>query len=143
MIIWSRWGILVFVAVGLSVGMGFLLKALIAPDVETNSSVTNVLIGTGFLLGAAGLWAFCKYALPKLDKGEPMYVNQKLAEPIVDETGARITHRAVAVVNQETGEQVWSRPSSSFFFIPMRFFPYLLGAVGLLNIILGVVGAGS
>jgi len=84
MIIWSRWGILVFVFVGLSVGFGFILKAIIAPDVDTNGPTTNILIGTAFILiGGAGLWAFSKYVLPKMDKPTPAFIYEKLPEPVV------------------------------------------------------------
>ena len=140
MIIWSRWGILVFVFVGLSVGLGFGLKALIAPDADTNGPTTNVVIGVAFLIGAAGLWAFAKYVLPKMDKPTPAVIYEKLPEPVVNERGVKMTHRPVPVVNQETGEQVWNRPSSTFFFIPVRFWPYVLGAIGVFNVIVGIVG---
>jgi len=141
MIIWSRWGILVFVFVGLSVGFGFILKAIIAPDVDTNGPTTNILIGTAFILiGGAGLWAFAKYVLPKMDKPTPAFVYEKLPEPVVNENGVKMTHRPVPVVNQETGQQIWNRPSSTFFFIPVRFWPYPLAAIGVVNVIVGIVG---
>jgi len=139
MIIWSRWGILVFVFFGLSVGLGFSLKALGAPTAETNAPVTNTFLGAGFLLGAAALWAFTKYVMPKLDKAKPSFVYQPLAEPMINERGVKVTHRPVAVVNQETGEQIWTRPSSTFFFIPMRFWPYPIAAIGVVNVIIGFI----
>ncbi|MCU1446198.1 hypothetical protein [Cryobacterium sp.] len=129
---------LVIVSFGLSVGLGFALKALGAPAADSNAPVTNTFLGTGFLLGAAALWAFSKYLLPKLDKAKPSFVYQPLAEPVVNERGAKVTHRPVAVVNQETGQQIWARPSSTFFFIPMRFWPYPLAAIGVVNVVIGL-----
>ena len=139
MIIWSRWGIVVFVFVGLSVGLGFALQAALAPTLDSGSSAMSLWIGTGFLLGAAGLWAFAKYVLPRLDKPTAAFVYQPLPEPVVDENGVRTTHRAVAVVNQETGQQIWTRPSSTFFFVPVRFWPYVIGAIGVLNVVIGLI----
>ncbi|MGG7509810.1 hypothetical protein [Plantibacter sp. YIM 135249] len=138
MIIWSRWGILVFVFFGLSVGLGFALKALISPYSDNNSGGANVFIGTGFIIGAVALWAFAKFALPKLDKPQPALIYQPLPEPVVNERGVKMTHRPVPVVNQETGQQVWTRPRSTFFFIPMGFWPYVIAAVGVFNVIIGV-----
>lgn len=138
MIIWSRWGILVFVFFGLSVGLGFALQGLLAPSVGSNSPATNLFLGIGFLLGAAALWVFARHALPRLDKAKPSFVYRKLQEPAVNEHGVRMTHRPVAVVNQETGQQIWTRPTSTFFFIPVRFWPYPIAAIGLINIVIGL-----
>ena len=138
MIIWSRWGIVVFVFFGLSVGLGFALKALVAPSTGSNDPSTTAFIGTGFILGAAALWAFSRFALPRLDKASPSFVYQKLPEPVINDRGVRVTHRPVAVVNQETGQQIWNRPSSTFFFIPVRFWVYPIAALGLLTIIIGL-----
>ncbi|MEO7587471.1 MAG: hypothetical protein ABIS84_05530 [Arachnia sp.] len=139
MIVWTRWGILAFVAFGLSVGLGFTLKAIIAPDAETNAGIVSTCLGIGFLLGAAALWSFSTYALPRLDKPQPQYVHQPLPQPLVDPSGRTVTHRLVPVVNQETGQQVFSRPSSTLFFIPLRFWPYAVAAVGVINLVLGFI----
>ncbi|ANP74390.1 hypothetical protein [Cryobacterium arcticum] len=142
MIIWTRWGILVFVFFGLSVGLGFALKGVFAPAVGSNEPATNTFLGTGFVLGAAALWAFSKYVLPRLDKARPSFVYQQLPEPAINERGVKVTHRPVAVVNQETGQQIWTRPSSTFFFIPVRFWPYPIAAIGVVNLIIGIIGRG-
>jgi len=142
MIIWSRWGILVFVFFGLSVGLGFALKGVFAPGVDSNAPATNAFLGAGFVLGAAALWAFARYLLPRLDKARPSVVYQRLPEPALNERGVKVTHRPVAVVNQETGEQIWTRPSSTFFFIPMRFWPYPIAGIGIINLAIGVIGQG-
>lgn len=135
MIIWSRWGFLGFVFFGVSVGLGFMIKAIIAPDAEPSAGIVNTCLGVGFVLGAAGLWVFNTYALPKLDRPRPQFVWQELAQPIVEHNGSRRTHQAIPVVNQQTGEQVYSRPSSTLFFIPLRFWPFVIAAVGVGNIV--------
>ena len=140
MIIWSRWGIVVFASIGISVGLGFILKAIFTPNVSINEPSGNILIGTGFLLGAIGLWAFSKYALPKLDKPKAAIVYEKLPEPYVNERGVKMTQLPVAVVDPVTGEQVYNTPSSTFFYIPVRFWPYVVAAIGMFNIIVGIVG---
>jgi hypothetical protein len=140
MIIWSRWGIVVFASIGISVGLGFVLKAIFTPNVSINEPSGNILIGIGFLLGAIGLWAFSTYALPKLDKPKPSFVYEQLPEPYVNERGVKMTQLPVAVVNKETGEQVFTKPTSTFFYIPVRFWPYVVAAIGVFNIIVGIVG---
>lgn len=140
MIIWTRWGILVVVFGVLSLALGFGLKALLAPAVRSNSLGMSFFMGLAFLIGAAALWAFAKYVLPRMDKARPLWVTEKLPEPIVNEHGAKVTHRQVPVVNQETGQQVYAQPSSSLFFIPVRFWPYILGAFGVVNTVIGVIG---
>lgn len=138
MIIWSRWGIVVFVFFGLSVGLGFALKALLTPSTGSNEASTNLFLGTGFIVGAVALWAFARFALPRLDRASPSFVYQKLPEPVLNDRGVKVTHRPVAVVNQETGQQIWNRPSSTFFFIPVRFWAYPVAAIGVVNVIVGL-----
>jgi len=140
MIIWSRWGILVFVSIGVSVGLGFGLKALFDPGSPTDGALTNLFIGLGFIIGAGALWSFCTLALPKLDAPKPLVLTERLAEPVRTEGGATRTHRVVPMLHPETGEQVFSRPRSTFFFVPMRFWWILLAAIGLINIVIGVIG---
>ena len=134
MIIWTRWGIVAFLFAGLSVGLGFLVESIFAPGAPSGSKASVAFLGVGFVLGAAALWAFVRYAIPHLDKPQPQFVRHKLAQPLVDHNGAVVTHQTVPVVNQQTGEQVYSRPSSTLFFIPIRFWPYLMAAGGVLTI---------
>ncbi len=137
MIIWSRWGFIAFLAFGASLALGFAVETIVAPDAPPNAGILNICFGMGFLLGATGLWAFNIYALPRLDKPRPQFVHQKLAQPIVNQDGSSVTHQAVPVVNQQTGQQVYTRPSSSLFFIPMRFWPFVIAAVGVGSIVVG------
>lgn len=140
MIIWSRWGILVFVFFGLSVGLGFGLKELFSPDSPTDGALTNLFIGLGFAIGAGALWSFCTLALPRLDAPKPLVLTEPLPEPVRTESGATRTHRVVPMLHPETGEQLFSRPRSTFFFMPMRFWWILLAVIGLINIGIGVIG---
>lgn len=62
-----------------------------------------------------------------------MMVLQPLAEPVVVD-GVTMNSQPVPVLNQQTGEEIWTRPSSTFFFIPLKYWSYVIGAVGVLNI---------
>lgn len=139
MIIWTRWGIVVFVIFGLSVGVGFLLKAIAAPGLATNAPQTNVFLGVGFLLGAVGCWAFDRFALAKLDAPKPAVIQQQLTQPYVNEHGLTVKQETVPILHPQTGEQVFIRPRSTLFFIPVRFWAYPIAAIGVINIVIGVV----
>lgn len=95
-------------------------------------------LGIGFFLGAAALWVFAEFALPRLDKPRPQFIHHQLPQPVVDAQGNTFTHRSVPVVNQETGQQVFTQPSSTLFFIPLRFWPYVIATVGVINIVVGL-----
>lgn len=137
MIIWTRWGIIVFVIFGLSVGAGFLIKAIAAPGLDDSAPQTGVFVGIGFLLGAVGCWAFDRFALAKLDAPKPAVIWQQLAQPYVNEHGLTVKQEAVPVRHPQTGEQVYYRPRSSLFFIPVRFWPYPIAAIGIVAIVVG------
>jgi hypothetical protein len=137
MIIWTRWGIVVFLIFGLSVGAGFLIKAIVSPD--GGSAQSGVFVGIGFLLGAVACWAFGKFALAKLDAPRPVVVWQQLAQPYVNEHGITVKQEAVPVRHPQTGEQLYSRPSSTLFFIPVRFWAYVIAALGVVTIVVNVV----
>ncbi|MDO9062938.1 MAG: hypothetical protein Q7U41_00010, partial [Microbacterium sp.] len=51
--------------------------------------------------------------------------------------------RQVPAVNPETGQAVWVQPSSSLFFIPVRFLPYVMAAIGVIVLIVNAAGAAS
>lgn len=138
-ILWTRWGILAFVAFGLSVGLGFGLQAILASDAVPGAGIENICLGFGFFLGAMALWAFAKFALPRLDKPRPQFIHQQLQQPVVVAHGFTVTHRAISVVNQETGQQVFTQPSSNLFFVPLRFWPYVIATVGVINIVGGLM----
>ncbi len=139
MIVWQRWGILVFFAMGAGVGIGFLIKAVLGLGDVDDNALNGVCVGGGFIIGASLLLLFVNRALPKLDKAQPVVQWHKLETPETDEHGRPRTHRAVPVVNAETGEQVWSAPRSTFFFVPMRFWVFLLAGAGLVILVVNLV----
>ncbi|KQQ52981.1 hypothetical protein [Plantibacter sp. Leaf314] len=141
MIIWTRWGIVVFLIFGLSVGAGFLIKAVTVPNLDDSAPQTGVFVGIGFLLGAVACWAFGKYALAKLDAPRPVVVWQQLAQPYVNEHGLTVKQEAVPVLHPQTGEQLYSRPSSTLFFIPVRFWAFIIAAIGVVAIVVGFVSS--
>lgn len=131
-LIWQRWGILVVLFFGLGVGLGFLLKAIFGVQANSGSPV-GVFVGLGFLISAAILWLIVRATVGKvIDKPQPAVVWQQLAEPVVGEDGVKRTHRAVPVTDPDTGQQLWTQPKSTLFFIPVRFWPFILGGLGVL-----------
>lgn len=139
MIIWQRWGILAVLFAGAGVGLGFLLKTLLGVRAESGPSV-GVFIGVGFVLAAVGLWAFDRFVVDRhLDKAKPAYLLEPLPEPVVNERGVRQTHRQVPVLHPETGQQIWTQPRSTLFFIPFRFLPFVLGGLGLVLFVVNFV----
>ncbi|HEV7949850.1 MAG TPA: hypothetical protein VGP24_08805 [Glaciihabitans sp.] len=140
MIVWQRWGILVFIFFGLSVGLGFALKSVIAPTLDSNEPTMNLFMGTGFILGAVALWCFNAFALTRLDKPRLSVVHERVSEPVTNAQGHQEFFRAVPVLHPVTGEQMVIRPRSTFFFIPMVFWPYAIAALGIVVLIVGFVG---
>lgn len=137
-LIWSRWGLLVLAFIGLAVALGFALKEVLAPDLRASSSNTALYFGVGFLLAGAALWVFVTYVFPRIDPPQPMWVSEKLAEPIVNEQGATVTHKQVAIIDEKTGKQAHVQPTSSLFYIPIRFWPYVLAVIGVFALYVGI-----
>ena len=132
MIIWSRWGIVVLLFVGLGVGLGFLLANLTGM-VQPSGPVNGIFVGIGLSLAAVGLWVFVKFVVgTHIDKPKPAVMYEKLAEPVKDANGAVRTHRVIPIQHPETGQQVYTNPVSTFFFVPLKFWPFILGGIGLL-----------
>jgi hypothetical protein len=145
MIIWSRWGILALPFVGLGIGLGFLLKAVLLPGTPSSgpgtSSSNGVFVGIGLVLGAAALWAAVHFLVGKvIDKPRAAMIYEKLPEPVRTENGAVQTHRAIPVVHPETGQQIVTQPTSSLFFIPVKYLPYVLAAIGVVVFIISLIG---
>lgn len=133
MIIWSRWGILVLLAVGLGVGTGGLLNALLLPGVDGSGS--TMFLGVGFV--AAGVYTYLldRFVLtPHLDKPQQQFVLQPLPQPVGNQT-----HRQVPVVDPQTGQPVFAQPRSSLFFIPVRIWPFVLAGVGIVVTIVNAI----
>ena len=141
MIIWSRWGIVVLLFFGLGVGLGFLLMALLGIR-ESGGAVPGIFVGLGFILSGAGLYFFNKHVVDKhLDKPRAAVIYEKLAEPVRAENGTVQTHRVVPILHPETGQQLVTKPTSSFFFVPIKYWVYVLPSIGLFVLIINVVVA--
>jgi hypothetical protein len=144
-IIWSRWGILVFPFIGVGVGLAFLLMTLVGSQSDSGPTAA-MFMGAGYVLSAVGLWFFSTYVVERhLDKPQQAFFLQPLAQPVVHPNGARQTHTQLPMLHPETGQPIWTKPRSTFFFVPVRFWPYIFGIVGLVVFVGGVIGvlAGS
>lgn len=139
MIIWSRWGILAFLFIGVGVGLGFLLKAIVGLGSATGA-VSGVFVGIGFLLSAVGLYFFNKYVMDRhLDKPRPMTITRPLAQPYTHPDGRVQTHEVIPAVDGQTGRPIVVQPRSTLFFIPMRFWPYIIAGLGLVTLVTNLV----
>jgi hypothetical protein len=128
-IIFSRWGFLVLLAMGAGVLFALGLNRLIAPDVRSGPGF-GVFIGVGWLVAAALTWVLVRFVVrPHLDKPRPLFVLHPLPQPIVTDRGKQ-THRQVPAIDPETGKQIYTQPKSTFFFIPLSVWPIILGVLG-------------
>lgn len=134
--IWSRWGIVVLLFVGLGVLIGFVLSVATGNE-QANSPA---FVGAGLVLSAVALYFFVRLVvLRHLDRPRPAVLYEKLAQPLTAEDGRVQTHRVVPLVHPETGQQLMRSPVSTFFFVPVRFWPYLLGLLGIVLVVIGIV----
>lgn len=139
MIIWSRWGILVMLFVGLGVGLGFIINRLAGVPHDTGPTV-GLYIGLGLVLSSVLLFVTITATVGKvIDKPRPVVVWQQLAQPMTLEDGTTVTRRPVPVTDPDTGEQLWTTPTSSLFFIPVRFWPYVLAGIGVVLIVINLI----
>ena len=140
MIIWSRWGIVVLLFLGLGIGLGWALGWsiwLLQPSEPVNGIL---FMGIGDILSAALLWLFVKYVVGTyIDKPRAAVMFEKLAEPIRNENNAIQTHRVIPILHPETGQQLMTQPTSSFFFIPIRYWVYVLPALVVVVLLINVV----
>ena len=130
MIIWSRWGILVLVTLGLGVATGSLLGVIITGTAD--GPAPGLFIGVGLVL--AGLYTYLLdhfVIAPHLDKPRQHVILQRLPQPVVHPNGMRQTHEQVAVLHPQTGEPMFVRPRSSLFFIPVGVWPYVFAGIGI------------
>jgi hypothetical protein len=143
MIIWSRWGILVLPFIGLGVLIGFAIWAIVGSPGSvgsTSNPATGIFIGIGIALASVGLYFFDREVMQKhLDKPRPMMLTQQFNPPITNPDGTLTYARQVPAVHPETGQPVVVRPTSSLFFIPIRFWPYLMAAGGVVVVISSVI----
>lgn len=132
MIIWSRWGILVFVCLGLGVGTGALLHLLVSPGV-TEGAGFGVFMGVGLMFAGVYTWLLDRYVVSRhLDKPRQQFFLEPLPQPVVHPNGMKQTHRQIPVLHPETGQPVLVRPRSSLFFVPVGIWAYVLGSIGIL-----------
>lgn len=140
MIIWTRWGILAFLFVGVGVGVGFLLAAAFGMT-GRSGPVTGVFVGIGLMIAAVGLFFFDRHVVQKhLDKPRALTVTRQLAEPYTHPDGRVQTHEVVPAVDGATGQPIVVRPQSTLFFIPVRFWPFVLAGIGLVVLVVNIVG---
>lgn len=139
MIIWSRWGIVVLLFIGLGVLLGFTLAG-VTGLAESSGPVNGVFVGIGFVLSAALLWLFVRLVVGRhIDRPRPAAIHEKLAEPIRHENGSVQTHRVIPVLHPETGQQIYTNPVSTFFFVPLRFWPFVLAGLGVIVLVVNLV----
>lgn len=139
MIIWSRWGIVVFLFVGLGVALGFGLKGL-SGVTATNGAGVGVFVGLGFILSAGLLWVFNRFVVGTyIDKPRPAVMYEQLAQPVVHPNGVTERHRVIPILHPDTGQQIYTNPVSTFFFAPIKYWPYVLGGLGLVIFIINLV----
>jgi hypothetical protein len=139
MIIWSRWGILAFLFIGIGVGLGFLIAAMFG-QAQQSGPIVGVFVGIGFVLSAVGLYFFNIHVMDKhLDKPRALTVTRQLAQPYTHPDGRVQTHEVVPAVDGQTGQPIVVQPRSTLFFIPMRFWPFLIAGLGVVLIIVNAV----
>ena len=137
MIIWSRWGILLLPVVGLGISVGFLLGALVSA--ATGADLPQLFLGLGLVVGGVLVWLFDHFALPHLDRPRQQFVLQPLPQPVTQPNGVRQTHQQVPLVHPQTGQPVWVRPRSSLFFVPVRYWSFIVAGIGVVVVISATV----
>ena len=144
-IIWNRWGILILPIVALGVGIAFLLELILGVQ-QTSGAHAGIFVGLGLVFGGALVWVAVHYLVGKvIDKPKLATGLVQLAEPVTHPNGQVQTHQVVPLVDPATGQQAVRYPVSTLFFIPAKYWPFILGIIGglvfLIN--LAVVLAGG
>jgi hypothetical protein len=130
-IIWTRWGFLSFLAIGLGVGTAFGLNALIGEPMQ------GATIGAAIFLFAGIYNLVLAYVVyPRLDKPRPVTYTQPLPQPIKHPNGVVQTHQVLPALDAD-GNQLWVRTQSTLFFVPGRYV-WVLCLVA--SLVLAVVG---
>ena len=140
MIIWSRWGILVLPIAVVGVGLSWLFGAAVGA-IHPNGTSNAVFTSMGLVVAAALLAVFNRFVVGvHIDKPRPAVMYEQLAEPVRDENNVLRTHRVIPVLHPETGQQVMVNPTSTLFFVPLRFWPLILGGLGLVATAIALTG---
>jgi len=113
MVIWQRWGILVFFAVlgGLALAFGVFQGLLPAEPAYTRASLT---VAIGFFIAALLALGICLLRYFR----------------VID-----------APYPQTAPGEKLRRPPSSLFFIPIVAWPIILAAIGVLGLVVGLTGS--
>jgi len=131
-IIWTRWGFLSFLAIGLGVATAFGLNAVIGEPLQ------GATIGAAIFLFAGIYNLVLAYLIyPRLDKPRPVTYTQALAQPITHPNGVVQTHQVLPALDAD-GEQLWVHPRSTLFFVPARFVWLLCLAAALVLAVIGL-----
>ena len=91
-----------------------------------------------------GLFFFDRLVVARhLDRPRGMTVTRQLAVPYQHPDGRVQTHEVVPIVDPASGQQLTVRPRSTLFFIPIGIWPFIIAAIGLLALVLGIVGTAT
>ena len=135
-IIWSRWGFLVLLPLGLGAATGALLAWSFVPG-EREGALYGIFLSVGIIIGGLYTYLFDRYVIdPYLDKARQHFVLEPLPQP----HGAQ-THRQIPLVNPHTGQPIMVKPRSSLFFIPTRFWSIIFVVIGVLALLLSAISA--
>jgi hypothetical protein len=138
MIIWSRWGIVVLPIAVVGVGLSWALGAGVGA-IHPNGTANAVFTSMGFVFGAVLLAVFNRFVVGvHIDKPRQAMLHEDLPEPVPDEYGRLRTHRVTPAVHPETGQPVMMSPTSSLFFVPLRFWPWILGGFGVVTTVISL-----
>jgi len=123
-IIWRRWGILSFLAIGVGTGLAFGLIALFC--LPSSGRVGDPLVGA-LVCAGAGLvnWALVRWVYSRTDRPRPVTVTRRIAEPHRQGNGSDPTELVLPVVD-EFGRPVMAQPPpSALFFIPVQYVTFV------------------
>ncbi|MFV0429981.1 MAG: hypothetical protein ACK5KO_11220 [Arachnia sp.] len=143
MISWSRWTSLALLVVGLGVGAGVGITSLLGQAAEDDESM-GMFIGLGQMIAGVGLYFIERFGLRGfLDRPRPQLVRRELPEPVTLPNGKLQRFEVVPGVDPATGEPLTQRPDSSLLFIPLRFWPFIVWALGAVVFVLGALNGAS
>lgn len=123
--IFSRWGFLSFLSIGIGVAVALPVAAAVGlpnSGVHIGAMVFTV---TALVNVALALWVY-----PRLDRPRPVTVLQPLPQPVPRQDGTAQTHQVVHAVDRD-GNQIWRTPRSRLFFIPATLWWAVFSAIAL------------